>query len=484
MKNAILFRLFSAGMCICLLAACKPQTITIEGIVKNAPDEPIVYYATADGIYNGYAVDTLRMQPDSSFTITIPARGKEKVNFYLWGVRPLGTVYLKPGSSKIVLDLSESDALTTERAAGEIEALKTADRIDADVWDLRTRQGDRFDIRQDTVASSVYEKLTGYARSLEAGLTGLDADLNSKIVRDIRMHALLAFESQYMTVFYGSPEPTDSAKQAWRETFGKMVEFVRIDHPDLVFSPAFADAVRNWASIRTFLETASRPAGQNELNRTLFDYYEQHLPQGRVQEAAMAFIFLEDKAEERYTTGLPALYDRFKTFYPQSALMPAVEQAMETNRAFNRAELTEDIRILPTDSIRSFQELISRYAGKVVFIDIWATWCSPCRRSFAHFGPLQQYAREHDIVLLYISIDQARNADLWKKMVAYYRLQGDHAIINDAYQQDIYDLFGKAGRLAVPHHAIVDTKGEIRFVRAADPATMDRLIPQLEAAAE
>ena len=96
--------------------------------------------------------------------------------------------------------------------------------------------------------------------------------------------------------------------------------------------------------------------------------------------------------------------------------MPKLETAIQRNKAFNEAELPKDIHILNTDSVRTFKEITDLYPGKVIFIDVWATWCGPCRASFAHIKPLQKYAAENDIVLLYVSIDTPQKAELWKKM--------------------------------------------------------------------
>jgi thiol-disulfide isomerase/thioredoxin len=36
------------------------------------------------------------------------------------------------------------------------------------------------------------------------------------------------------------------------------------------------------------------------------------------------------------------------------------------------------------DKAKTLKEVTDLYKGKVIFMDIWATWCGPCRESFAH----------------------------------------------------------------------------------------------------
>lgn len=481
MKKSNLSLWASGTVCMAgMLAGCSSQPIVLKGKVTNAAGLPVVYYKTVDGIFT-QSVDTLHIQQDSTFMVTIPVNSPEKFDFYLWGKGPLGCIYLKPGTTEIEIDAS-ADISFKMKNTPENEVMQKLSELNENVWKLRARKGDKWEIANDTVASSVYDKLTAYAQSFDKELNGVDESFKSKARQDVRMQLLLAFENQYFVVNYKANEQT---KQEWNETFDKFLDFVNLNHPDNVFSAAFPDAVRNRIGIEIYDrgDPAKRPQGVDENNKACFDSYEKIL-QGKVREVAMANIILEDYQEEKYATGIPALYDRFVKLYPQSVLMSYLDEAVAKNKSFNQVVFSEDIHFIASDSIQTFKELTGLFPGKVIFVDIWATWCGPCRESFTYVKPLQKYAKENDIVLLYISVDRPTDTDKWKKMANHYDLKGEHFILNETIQPEIYETFGHKGGMYIPHCAIVNKKGEIQFKTASSPEDMDKLIEQLKEAAQ
>lgn len=45
-------------------------------------------------------------------------------------------------------------------------------------------------------------------------------------------------------------------------------------------------------------------------------------------------------------------------------------------------------------------------AGKVVMIDVWASWCAPCKASFPAYAKLQQEWADRGFVILGVSVDR------------------------------------------------------------------------------
>lgn len=464
-----------------LLTSCSQKNITLEGKVTHASDAPIVYNITTNGIYLPGKFDTLHINPDSTYQISLPINSNEKLSLSLYGKRGLGAIYLAPGKQKLDIDASKSNELTpVNKFTKENEILRKLTDLNENVLNLRTYEGDIFNISKDTVAASVYQKLIDYATTAENRLTDIDNEFKQRAMQDIRMQVLLAFISQY---FPNCRKGSDITKQEWNDSYSKILEFANMNQAANVFSPIFADVIFNIANIEIFWKNGKQVKDENERNQVMFDWYKANL-QGRVQEVAMGLIFLEDANREYYATGIPALYEEFKQLWSNSILLPKIESALQKNIAFNKTKLPEDINILNTDSVRTFKEITSQYAGKVIFIDVWATWCRPCRASFAHIKPLQKFANENDIVLLYVSVDPPQKAELWKKMAGNYNLKGEHAIINETFKNEIYDTFGRNNSLSIPHYAIINKKGELQFQSAASPEDMDKLTEQLKEAAK
>lgn len=48
---------------------------------------------------------------------------------------------------------------------------------------------------------------------------------------------------------------------------------------------------------------------------------------------------------------------------------------------------------------------LSQYRGKVVYLDFWASWCVPCRRSIPWMNAMQQRYRDQGLVVIGVNED-------------------------------------------------------------------------------
>jgi thiol-disulfide isomerase/thioredoxin len=139
------------------------------------------------------------------------------------------------------------------------------------------------------------------------------------------------------------------------------------------------------------------------------------------------------------------------------------------------------------EGIDSYDELVGRFEGKVILLDLWGTWCGPCRREFQFKDGLKSYIKDKDVVLVYANIDrQTDNAKKkWQKMIKDANLTGYHVFANQDLVSDLRSRFYKRvnpdGRkvMGLPTYVIIDRNGKVVDKNAPRPSSGQRLYSKL-----
>lgn len=83
----------------------------------------------------------------------------------------------------------------------------------------------------------------------------------------------------------------------------------------------------------------------------------------------------------------------------------------------NYSELKKEIDSVHLISLdkttTTLSEVIKKNKGKIIYVDFWASWCSPCIKEFPALKKLSKDFINKDVVFLYISLDS--NYNEWKK---------------------------------------------------------------------
>ncbi|MGJ8692109.1 MAG: TlpA family protein disulfide reductase [Thalassotalea sp.] len=60
-------------------------------------------------------------------------------------------------------------------------------------------------------------------------------------------------------------------------------------------------------------------------------------------------------------------------------------------------------------SITSFEQLIAKHKGEVIYLDFWASWCVPCRKSFPWMNEMQTKYQAQGLKIITINLDSNKN---------------------------------------------------------------------------
>lgn len=115
---------------------------------------------------------------------------------------------------------------------------------------------------------------------------------------------------------------------------------------------------------------------------------------------------------------------------------------------------------------------LDQFKGKYVFIDCWASWCSPCRAEIPHLKKLEEKFKERNIVFVGISSDN--NKGKWLEALASLDLHGIQLLDNDTMLT--FSNFFKV--TSIPRFILLNPEGRIErcvMTRPSDPETLDIL---------
>ena len=118
----------------------------------------------------------------------------------------------------------------------------------------------------------------------------------------------------------------------------------------------------------------------------------------------------------------------------------------------------------------------SDFRGKVLYMDVWATWCRPCIAEFPNKKKLQQhFAGNDNIAFVSVSIDNPRDLQKWRGFVAEHNLTGIQLHGNIEHPSNITRLYGIKG---IPRYLLFDRQGYIVSKDAPSPSSSE-LVPLL-----
>ncbi|HRB70803.1 MAG TPA: TlpA disulfide reductase family protein [Flavobacterium sp.] len=119
------------------------------------------------------------------------------------------------------------------------------------------------------------------------------------------------------------------------------------------------------------------------------------------------------------------------------------------------------------ENYKGGQTSLDNLKGKFVYIDVWATWCGPCRQEIPHLQKVEEQYHGKNIEFVSISIDAKKDYDKWKKLVDEKKLGGIQLFADNDWSSQFIKEYGIE---SIPRFILVDPNGNIVTADAPRPS--------------
>jgi len=162
--------------------------------------------------------------------------------------------------------------------------------------------------------------------------------------------------------------------------------------------------------------------------------------------------------------------------------LPAIRNAVMTRNdkllAIQQAEVEDIASLRPssdveglTDGEAILRKILEPYKGRIVYLDIWGTWCGPCKEKLSESDYVKQQLKEFDIVYLYLANRSPEES--WKNVIKQYKLTGDNCVhynLPTAQQRAVEEFLHVD---AFPTYKLIDKQGNIHDLHWLHTDDMD-----------
>jgi thiol-disulfide isomerase/thioredoxin len=140
------------------------------------------------------------------------------------------------------------------------------------------------------------------------------------------------------------------------------------------------------------------------------------------------------------------------------------------NSAYSKQHDDSNIQNVVLQGDKALSEMLNRHKGKVIYLDFWASWCVPCRKSFPWMNAMQQRYKKDGFAVIAVNLDTE------------YELAEEFLKDNEATFDVVYDHKGetpkKYGVKGMPTSYLLGRDGK---VKVAHTGFFTKKKPQYEA---
>ena len=147
---------------------------------------------------------------------------------------------------------------------------------------------------------------------------------------------------------------------------------------------------------------------------------------------------------------------------------PLKAEVLEFYKLFTRIMPGNPVPISVLKDPEGNEHTFEEFKGKVLVIDVWATWCHSCLTNMHKFTAMRnRFSKESDVCFITVSIDRSEDKEQWLHAIEKYDMTSMLNLFPDCEVQSQFESdFMISG---VPRYIVIGKRGEIISVHAPSP---------------
>ncbi len=441
---------------------------TVSGKIDNAKEKIELYRIPKIG--DPQAISEVELAEDGSFELTTDLN--EPAEYRLRNGRNRITMFLHPGDAlNVTADVEDLNGTVLFKGKGQkynnyIGELKRrvdvfyASLTDDNIYKLEQENFIERSNTLKTYLTELYEKRFGDGGASPEFAKYAQMDIKARWANQLnnypRYHAYYAKKEDF---------EVDDSYYAYRKE-------VSLDDTKALSSPEYRTYAKVHASnsMEPLIEADSTLKDDwAGLSRAQYDFTSTDSEVGDGVRDYLLGSNLFDYISYYGTDGSEDMLESYRKTNKDPELLSAVE---ENYTKWAKLAKGKDAPQFKYTSIDGEEVALSDFQGKVVYVDVWATWCGPCKGEIPASKELKKkFVGNDDVIFMYISVDEKKDA--WEKFLEDdQEWKGVHLITGVGWGSEITEEYMIKG---IPRYILVDREGKIANASAPRPSSGEKI---------
>lgn len=432
------------------IVSCKEEAkidyAIISGKIMNAESNEATVYGP--NRFN----KKITLAEDGTFNDTI--KKVQTGTFTLYQARNATPLYLKSGDN-VAINYDAKDFKSTLAVSGAGSEISSYLIAKGDKQRELMGQGTEVYVKEEADYKKVMSDIKSAHEALLDAAAGIPDDYKAKEKRNLN-YAYLGQLNQYE-----SYHSYFAKKQGFKASEGFLSELENVSYDneeDFKFSDIYKSLVT-----AHYRKKASELAKKDSIDNSIasFKIY------GSIANETIKNHLAYSLAEYNIT-----YTDQLEDFY-------AAYMATSTNKE-NNDKVTENynkLKVLakgnPSPKFVNYENYaggttsLDDLKGKYIYIDVWATWCGPCKAEIPFLKKVEKQYHGKNIEFVSISIDKAKDHEAWKTMIKEKELGGVQLFADNDWKSAFVEGYLIKG---IPKFILLDPAGNIVTANAPRPS--------------